>query len=260
MNLKSTGNGVFQVKCFASLALESHPKMRAALVELSDEYAIISMKLPRSSKRVQRIIPRDEFIVFSYNEDTEALSFLTNPVRQEVATVYGTVELNGGYVYVTEEDGTVHIFHEEDVEIVALDGASERKPRAKKAAGGKRGRKAKRVEEEEEEEEEESDDDDSDDEESEEYESDDDSDEDESDDSDDDSDEDESDDDSDEDSDEDDESDEDDDDSDDDSDEDDSDDDSDEDDDDEDDDDDDDEEEDEDEAPRRKRHTARRGR
>ena len=256
MNLKSTGNGVFQVKCFASLALESNPKMRAALVELSDEYAIISMKLPRSSKRVQRIIPRDEFIVFSYNEDTEALSFLTNPVRQEVATVYGTVELNGGYVYVTEEDGTVHIFHEEDVEIIALDGASERKPRAKKAAGGKRGRKAKLVEEEEEEEEEE---DDSDDEESDE----DDSDDEESDDDSEDSDEDESDedDDSDEDeSDEDDDSDEDESDEDDDSDEDDEDDEDEDEDDDSDEDDEDDDDEDEDEAPRRKRHTARRGR
>jgi hypothetical protein len=239
----TAGNNTFAVHVYADMPVVSDRKMQVQLEEMTEEYVILTMRQPRSSKRIKRLIPRDDFVAFSYNEDSGEVSFVLPTARQEVMMVVGSVELNGGYVYVTEEDGTIHVFHEEDTEIVAE--AEPGKKAKKPAKGGKKPGKRGKVQEDEDEDEDEDDDDsDSDDDDSDS----DDEDEDDSDDSDDSDDEDE-----DEDEDDDDSDDEDEDDSDD-SDEDDSDD---EDDDDSDDDDDDEDEDEEEEAPRGRRGKGR---
>jgi hypothetical protein len=158
----TAGNNTFAVHVYADMPVVSDRKMQVQLEEMTEEYVILTMRQPRSSKRIKRLIPRDDFVAFSYNEDSGEVSFVLPVERQEVMTVVGAVELNGGYVYVTEEDGTVHIFHEEDTEIVAE--AEPGKKAKKPAKGGKKPGKRGKVQEDEDEDDEDEDEDEDDDE------------------------------------------------------------------------------------------------
>ena len=155
----TAGSDNFVVRVFSDMPVVSDRRMQVQLEEMNEEYVVISMRQPRSSKRIKRLIPRDEFVAFSYNEDSGEVSFILPSARQEVLTVIGTVECVGGMVYVTSEDGTVHFFHEEDVEIVAEADDSGKKPKKERAAKGKRGKKAAPVEDDEDDEEDEDEDD-----------------------------------------------------------------------------------------------------
>ena len=160
----TAGNNTFAVHVYADMPVMSDRKMQVQLEEMTEEYVILTMRQPRSAKRIKRLIPRDDFVAFSYNEDSGEVSFILPVERQEVMTVVGSVELNGGYVYVTEEDGTVHVFHEEDTEIVAE--AEPGKKAKKPAKGGKKPSKRGKVQEDEDEEDEDEEDEDEDDDES----------------------------------------------------------------------------------------------
>ena len=169
----TAGSDNFVVRVFSDMPVVSDRKMQVQLEELNEEYAVLSMRQPRSSKRIKRLIPRDEFVAFSYNEDSGEVSFILPSARQEVMTVIGTIECLGGMVYVTSEDGTVHFFHEEDVEIVAEADDSGKKSKKDKKAKGKKGKKAAPVEDDEDDEDEDdSDEDDSEDDSDDEDESD----------------------------------------------------------------------------------------
>ncbi len=159
----TAGSDNFVVRVFSDMPVVSDRKMQVQLEEMNEEYVILSMRQPRSSKRIKRLIPRDEFVAFSYNEDSGEVSFILPSARQEVLTVVGTIECLGGMVYVTAEDGTVHFFHEEDVEIVAEADDSGKKSKKDKKAKAKKGKKAAPVEDDEDEDEDESDEDEDDD-------------------------------------------------------------------------------------------------
>ena len=145
----TAGSDNFVVRVFSDMPVVSERKMQVQLEDMNEEYVILSMRQPRSSKRIKRLIPRDEFVAFSYNEDSGEVSFILPSTRQEVLTVIGTVECLGGMVYVTAEDGTVHFFHEEDVEIVAEADDSGKKSKKDKKAKGKKGKKVAPVDDDE---------------------------------------------------------------------------------------------------------------
>ena len=153
----TAGNNTFAVHVYADMPVMSDRKMQVQLEEMTEEYVILTMRQPRTAKRIKRLIPRDDFVAFSYNEDSGEVSFILPVERQEVMTVVGAVELNGGYVYVTEEDGTVHIFHEEDTEIVAE--AEPAKKAKKPAKGGKKPGKRGKAKDEDDDDEDDSDED-----------------------------------------------------------------------------------------------------
>lgn len=120
--MKKTGGDLYCVTVFGEIPEMSNKKTKAKVVEINENAVVLTQNQPRSSKRITRMIPRNEFAFFSYNEDTEEVAFMLLPKRMEIMSVIGGVEMDNGFVIVEDTEGTVHIFHEDDCTIEALSG------------------------------------------------------------------------------------------------------------------------------------------
>lgn len=185
--MKQTGGKKYLVRVMGMLPEVSTKKMRARLEELTEDTVIFSQQQPRSSKRIARMIPKSEFIVFNYNEKSGSFSFMLAPQMTEIMSVVGKVKVRDGYVIVEEADGTVHTFRVNDCIIEAAAGESEKKKKRRdeedeEDEAPKPKKKRQVIEDDDDEDEDDSDDDDSEDEEDEDDDSDSDEDEDDSDD------------------------------------------------------------------------------
>lgn len=163
--IKNTGKGKFLVKVFTPICEVSNRKSRPVVKKIGADSVTISHRLQRSSKRVERIIPRRDFQLLSFNKDTGELSFMLAPRMTEVFSVIGDVEIKNGFVIVTNaDDGMTHYFPAELCTIEAASDDEEPKKSKKSKKEEKKAKKSKKSRDEEDEDDDDSDSDDEDDE------------------------------------------------------------------------------------------------
>lgn len=157
--IKNTGKGKYLVRVMANLCECSNRKAKAVVKKVGADVVVIAQRMPRSSKRVERMIPRKDFIQLSFNKETGDVEFMLRPRPTEVFSAIGEVEIKGNTVIITDEDtGMTSILPLEDCIIEAADdseGGSKRGKRSKPEKNGKKGRKSKPADEDEDEEEDE---------------------------------------------------------------------------------------------------------
>lgn len=149
--MKNTGKGKYLVRLMANVCESSSRKSKAIVKKIGRDVVVLTQRMPRSSKRVERIIPRKDFLQLSFNKETGDVEFLLKPHRAEVFSAIGEVEIKGDTVIITDDDtGMTSYLPLEDCIIEAADDGGEGGKKSKKDKKadkkGKKGKKSKKDE------------------------------------------------------------------------------------------------------------------